>query len=657
MTLPSTNLSASLINTELGFDSTRTVSFNDATVRALFGQASGSINASAGQNKAAPPRILAWTSSFPGGTSLPQLEISDVIQDSQSRTIIVGSQRTSNTGSAARAFIICLAADGVTILWQKSYSAMQGNTFTRFSGVAVGPDDSIYACSYGIFGWSGSHVVKYNSSGELQWNRGLIGENGTDELRLFDITADSTGNVYCVGERLSGGTSAYDGVLVKYNSLGTLQWQRGWDNSASYVFLVGVATDSAGNAYCTGWTTNTPAGSSGYVALVAKFNGSGTVVWERTLLNPASPIGKSHRQSRIIVDPVTGSTYFSGWTETTNTPAGQRGCLTKLDTAGNLVWTHEFGSVGATSGSDQITDLILGPDGQIWCCHYNFNTLGSWTLAVISSHSPTTGEVTLQRYIGQANVPAQTSQPVRIFFDQWGTINLALGGYTSNTSVYFVGIFRLRPEATGARVGTAFSFAAVNGQAVLKNYTTAAFASTASTLAVVASSPNSAYVSSFAQPTVLYAEDVLTYLDLASDGEIFAYNNTLPYDVQSTWPSGNSASISVESNGSITIYGTNSFGGPTAYFNFLAYGVGSQFEARVLNFQGTINGSGYFYLLDTLYDSNSSGSTAFLNLGTTRIIALVPSQGDSISLYFTLEIRRISTGAVVSRSGYMSMSY
>ena len=87
----------------------------------------------------------------------------------------------------------------------------------------------------------------------------------------YGVATDISGNVYVAGGTeggLDGNTSAgkADLFVVKYNSSGTHQWtnQLGTDR---YDEARGVATDSSGNVYVTGYTEggldgNTNAGNS-----------------------------------------------------------------------------------------------------------------------------------------------------------------------------------------------------------------------------------------------------------------------------------------------------------------------------------------------------------------------------------------------------------
>ena len=128
-------------------------------------------------------------------------------------------------------------------------------------------------------------VVKYNSSGTKQWTKQL-GSSPADSEYVTDnpngVTTDSSGNVYVVGSTsgaLDGNSSAgnNDLFVVKFNSSGTKQWTQQLGTSSPDI-AYGVATDSSGNVYVTGYTEggldgNSNAGNRDI--FVVKYNSDG----------------------------------------------------------------------------------------------------------------------------------------------------------------------------------------------------------------------------------------------------------------------------------------------------------------------------------------------------------------------------------------------
>jgi uncharacterized delta-60 repeat protein len=126
-------------------------------------------------------------------------------------------------------------------------------------------------------------LIKYNSSGIIQWAR-QIGRSGTNE-HSNAVTLDSTGNVYIAGSTTYSGQNAAS--IVKYNSSGVLQWQTclsGTTNSNANEFS-GIAIDSSDNIFVCGRTTI--GNNILTVGMIAKYNSSGTLIWQRKISNPS----------------------------------------------------------------------------------------------------------------------------------------------------------------------------------------------------------------------------------------------------------------------------------------------------------------------------------------------------------------------------------
>ena len=125
-------------------------------------------------------------------------------------------------------------------------------------------------------------LIKYNSSGIIQWAR-QIGRSGTNE-HSNAVALDSTGNVYIAGSTTYSGQNAAS--IVKYNSSGVLQWQTclsGTTNSNSNEFS-SITIDSSDNIFVCGHTTTI---SNLTVGMIAKYNSSGTLIWQRKISNPS----------------------------------------------------------------------------------------------------------------------------------------------------------------------------------------------------------------------------------------------------------------------------------------------------------------------------------------------------------------------------------
>ena len=118
-------------------------------------------------------------------------------------------------------------------------------------------------------------ILKYNSSGTLQWQRKLTGNSD----RAYGVAVDSSGNVYITGSTGGQGTGT-SMHTAKYNSSGTLQWQRNLSGTGTDLGI-DIAVDSSANVYVVGRTSSSGQGFSDI--LIVKYNSSGTIQWQNTL--------------------------------------------------------------------------------------------------------------------------------------------------------------------------------------------------------------------------------------------------------------------------------------------------------------------------------------------------------------------------------------
>jgi len=195
-----------------------------------------------------------------------------------------------------------------------------------------GLDGNTSAGSYDLF------VVKYNSSGTKQWTKQL-GTSCYDDAIGF--ATDSSGNVYVTGSTYGGldGTNAggSDLFVVKYNSSGTKQWTKQLGSSGRDS-ANGIAIDSSGNVYVTGMTFggldwNTSAGD--YDLFVVKYNSSGTKQWTKQLGT------SSNDNANGVATDSSGNVYVTGFTDgglDGNTSAGGAGTSSWLSTICGLLF-------------------------------------------------------------------------------------------------------------------------------------------------------------------------------------------------------------------------------------------------------------------------------------------------------------------------------
>ena len=220
------------------------------------------------------------------------------------------------------------------IQWSRYTNAGVSGSQTRFNAVAVDNSGNVYVGGKEDPVSHNAVIFKYNSSGVLQWKKS-IGTSSSYES-INGLTTDSSGNVYAAGYW------DYKACMIKLNSSGTLQLSRKWNRNSG---ASGIALDSSGNIYVIGTTDQ--AGQGNDDILLLKWNSSGVIQWERTLGSSSSDNGYG-----IAIDS-SDNIFIEG---RTNAGGGvYNAIIAKYDTSGTLVWQRAFGGSGMHSYLDGIT--------------------------------------------------------------------------------------------------------------------------------------------------------------------------------------------------------------------------------------------------------------------------------------------------------------
>jgi hypothetical protein len=347
--------------------------------------------------------------------------------DSAGTAYVVG-RRTS--GSAVDGVLARVTKKGVQI-WQRAYAI--GASFTAtFDDVAVNSTSgNIYVIGDIDYPSSNTNItiVKYNSSGTIQWQRTLDGAS-TNETP-YRIALDSSENVY-----ITGRTPTNLLLVAKYNSSGTIQWQRTLSGgSRAGGDLGGIAVDSSSNVYILG------AASSGGEFVIAKYNTSGTIQWQRLLGS-----GLTATANGLTVDS-SANVYICGSYNNSIQ-------IAKYDSSGTIQWQRNLGTSlsGRAIAVDASSNVyIAGSSGSgtpgSYIAKYNSSGTIQWQRSLTNF---TFCQGIAVNSSGDSVYVSGTTQPsgTRIFFAKFPGDGSATGTYTLNTYNYTYAVSSLTDAAT-----------------------------------------------------------------------------------------------------------------------------------------------------------------------------------------------------------------
>jgi uncharacterized delta-60 repeat protein len=365
---------------------------------------------------------LVWQRKLSGGASSTE-DGRGIAVDNLGNVYIVG---TTNNASTTDILIAKYNSSG-TLLWQ---NILAGSITDTGTGIAVDGSGNVYITGH-IYNGSSDDIItaKYDTNGNILWQRKLASNEGNSEI-AYGITVGSSGNVYIAGMFVVG--SQWDIIIAKYNSSGTIQWQRrlagagtdigngiavdssdnvyisGSSNASSNIIIAkydtngnisspngwqrklvsgfsgsGIAVDSSGNVYIGGMAWN----GSNYDILIAKYNSLGIIQWQRRLASSNNDYGFG-----IAIDSSGSNVYIAGQTGTNILIARLpgNGSIVNPTYTGKLKLIHSASSLteeegGLTPSTPTLTDSA-GTLDSFKCDLYSSDP--ALTSAIVTSEVP-----------------------------------------------------------------------------------------------------------------------------------------------------------------------------------------------------------------------------------------------------------------------------
>ena len=303
----------------------------------------------------------------------------------------VGGMITNNYGSYDF-WVVKLNTNGV-VEWQK---ALGGSDYDRAYSVqqttdggyvVVGTTSSNNFDVTGHYGSSDIWVVKLSSLGNIEWQK-TYGGSSVEEG--FSIQQTTDGGYIIAGITFSTNgavTTATGGWIVKINSIGTIQWQKGISN---YINSIQQTTDGG---YIAAGYTNGPLGNTDYH--IIKLNNLGTTQWQKYYG------GTSSDAAYHIQQTTDGGYIVAGETNSSNTDVTQNNgsfdyWIVKLNNLGELQWQKTLGGTSfdygksvqetadggfiACGNTNSNNGLVTGNhgDADFWVVKLNNNGLLQW---------------------------------------------------------------------------------------------------------------------------------------------------------------------------------------------------------------------------------------------------------------------------------------
>ncbi len=197
-------------------------------------------------------------------------------------------------------------------------------------------------------------VLAYNTSGTLLISQFSFLSISSGINQVNDIVKDASGNIYIAGALPVTG-QGYNYDIIKLNSSLGLAWQRTYSGADNLDDVAtGLKVDGSGNVYVTGTSATSTKGKN---IVTLKYNSSGTLQWSRTYNDT---LDKNDEAAAMAMD-ATGNIYIIG---SCATEADSTNYLTmKYDASGNLLWT--ILSDGVAHLDDMANNIAIDNNGDI----------------------------------------------------------------------------------------------------------------------------------------------------------------------------------------------------------------------------------------------------------------------------------------------------
>ena len=262
-------------------------------------------------------------------------------------------------------------------------------------------------------------TLKYNSSGNLIWERSINGNRSSDD-RGADVHADDSGNIFVLGT-VSDSISFFDFLTAKFSPSGALLWSRTYNGPVNGNDLASsMSADRAGNIIVTG--SSLGAGTINDFVTI-KYDINGNELWVRRYNGPAN----GNDNFTFVAADDSGNVAVTG--SSVGTGTGLDFATLKYSPSGELLWLARY-TGPSNSVFDEPKAICTDSDGNIFVTGSSIGQNTSYDFAVVKYSSAGT-EQWVKRYNGIGN--NSFDEPRSICSDDLG--NVFVAGLSGSSTV------------------------------------------------------------------------------------------------------------------------------------------------------------------------------------------------------------------------------
>ncbi|MEY4331049.1 MAG: hypothetical protein RL609_1797 [Bacteroidota bacterium] len=246
-----------------------------------------------------------WTRTYNSPTTNLYDEPNAMSIDAQGNIVVVGESDRDPSPIVNNDYLIVKYSSSGSAIFSTRYNAT-ANDNDRAISVVTDPLNNIIVTGRSFNGKDDDYVtIKYNSTGTQQWLK-VFNNGGMD--RPISIGIDLTGNIYVAGRSNNGNDDDYR--LIQYNSAGTQQFSVFYD-VAGHDRPVDMVVFPSGGCVITGRCDGNPALGIDYDVHTVSYNSTGSKSWVAIFKGPAL---NDDIPTNIKYD-TNGNTLITGYTD------------------------------------------------------------------------------------------------------------------------------------------------------------------------------------------------------------------------------------------------------------------------------------------------------------------------------------------------------
>jgi hypothetical protein len=250
-----------------------------------------------------------------------------------------------------------------TLMWTNSI--VNGNGQGHGNAITIDHESNIYVTGYcNTVDSSNIIIVKYNSSGDRQWETSYNGQ-GNGEDKAFGIVVDDLDNVYVTGYETNTSMNT-DCVTLKYNSSGILQFNSFYNGSGNVTDKAfGIVVDADGCPIITGSTFN----GSNLDFVTIKYSTTGVQQWVSIYDYKLAPGNDEAKTIGYLnIDSLTKYVIVAGESYGNYNDYDYQTYIYNASDGSSVDSTRYTFS---TNSNDVPTDLIVTPDNNVYITGYS----------------------------------------------------------------------------------------------------------------------------------------------------------------------------------------------------------------------------------------------------------------------------------------------